>query len=105
MKRDVIYFVRSGDAVKIGFTSDLEARLRVLRTDTAGEIELLAVMEGDRREEARLHADFKHLRIKREWFRAEEELLAFIGLVNTPVAGAPLPQLVFDKAALEALGL
>jgi hypothetical protein len=64
---EVVYFLRGGDAIKIGYTTNLAARQRTLETGS-----------GDRREETRLHQEWWHLHIRGEWFRADEELLRYI---------------------------
>jgi hypothetical protein len=43
---EVVYFVRGGDAVKIGRTTNLAARLRALATASAVPLELLAAVPG-----------------------------------------------------------
>jgi hypothetical protein len=95
----VIYFVRreSDDAVKIGTTMRLSARLITLRT-VHGSCELLAVMDGGHAEEQALHKRFRDQRVeKREWFRFDGPLEHFIttearqwdGVDDKPL-GAPI---------------
>jgi hypothetical protein len=74
---EVVYFIRAGDAIKIGYTTNLAARKRALETASAVPLELLASVPGDRSEEARLHREWWHLHIQGEWFRADEELLRY----------------------------
>jgi hypothetical protein len=38
----VVYFIRAGDAIKIGYTTNLAARQRALETASAVPLELLA---------------------------------------------------------------
>lgn len=75
-----VYFVRDGDSgpIKIGFTERLEHRLATLRTSNAGPIHLIGSAPGTRAEERYLHVRFGHLRIAREWFIPDPDLLAFI---------------------------
>lgn len=73
-----VYFIRSGEAVKIGVSINVPLRTTVLATGSPWPVDLLAVMPGDRAAEKRLHRRFAHLRLKGEWFRAEPELLDFI---------------------------
>jgi hypothetical protein len=75
---EVIYFFRAGDAIKIGYTTNLAARKRALETASAVPLELLASIPGDRREEARLHREWWHLHLRGEWFHAHDELLRYI---------------------------
>lgn len=60
-----IYFLLSDNAVKIGWTSDLERRMKAYSPGT----KILAVMPGTRKDETRMHRKFAHLRTnRREWF-------------------------------------
>jgi hypothetical protein len=73
-----VYFVRAGDAVKIGRTTSLASRLRALATASAFPLELLSAMPCGAALEARLHRRWRHLRLRGEWFRADEEQLRSI---------------------------
>lgn len=75
-----VYFVRLGDRIKIGFTTDLDSRMKVVPHE-----EILAVMPGTMRDERRCHAAFQHLRTVGEWFRVDEALLTFIARLD-PIA-------------------
>jgi hypothetical protein len=75
---EVVYFIRAGDAIKIGYTTNLAARKRALETASAASLELLGAVPGDRGEEARLHREWWHLHIRGEWFQADGELLRYI---------------------------
>jgi hypothetical protein len=89
---EVVYFIRAGDAIKIGYTTNLAARKRSLETASAVPLELLGSVSGDRREEARLHREWWHLHIRGEWFHADEELLRYIReQVNGDVSHEPDP--------------
>lgn len=60
-----IYFLRVGGYYKIGWTTDLERRMRSYHPDT----QLLATHPGTRKDERRLHKKFAHLRTHgREWY-------------------------------------
>jgi T5orf172 domain len=74
---EVVYFVRAGNAVKIGSTTNLAARLRALATASAVSLELLAAVPGGREVEARLHRHWRHLHVQGEWFRADEALVRY----------------------------
>jgi hypothetical protein len=86
---EVVYFIRAGDAVKIGRTANLAARLRSLATASAVPLELLADVPGGKREEAELHRQWQHLHIRGEWFEASEELLHYIAQLT---GGGPTPE-------------
>ena len=78
----VVYFMRFGDRVKIGFTTNLRDRLRAVPND-----ELLGSMPGSRHTERKTHSHFAHLRIKGEWFSMGDDLLEFIaGLDKKPIS-------------------
>lgn len=86
-----IYFVRSGDAVKIGRSVDPPQRIRELQTTHAAELVLLAYVAAHVALEGAIHQRFEHLRTRRtgEWFRLESDLVAFIALIQqgaNPVA-------------------
>jgi hypothetical protein len=73
----VVYFVRAGDAVKIGRTANLASRLRALATGSAASLEVLASVPGGREREAQEHRRWRHLRLRGEWFRADEALVRY----------------------------
>lgn len=78
----LVYFVRLGNRVKIGWTSNLAGRMAAVPHD-----EILHTQPGTMRDEKRCHAAFAHLREVGEWFRAEPDLLTFIDSLragNTP---------------------
>ena len=67
---DVVYYLRFGDRIKIGTSSNPRSRLAQLRYDT-----LLAFEPGDRSVEQRRHAQFAEFRYPgSEWFRAHSAL-------------------------------
>lgn len=74
----IVYFVRSGEALKIGMTSDLAQRLQTLQNASATRLVLLLTLPGDVKVERHYHAKFAHLRLEGEWFRAADELTRFL---------------------------
>ena len=74
----MIYFVRAGDdgPIKIGRTSNLKQRLRVLENACPNDVTLLGVLP----EEEDIHQQFAGCRVRSngEWFEAEADLLHFI---------------------------
>ena len=65
--------------IKIGFTSSHPAsRLRTLANASSQEMILLGFMISDKPHEKKLHARFKHLHVRNEWFRPGDDLLRFI---------------------------
>lgn len=79
-KDDVVYFVHDLDLgmLKVGVSRKLDSRIRSMRANTASRIVLLGYVSGDRNLETVLHrflAPFHHCR---EWFRADDKVLAFV---------------------------
>lgn len=74
-----VYFLRrkSDGLIKIGYSTNLELRLRDIRSG-AGPVEVLATIEGGAREESSLHLQFQKARKHGEWFRPVPDLLNFI---------------------------
>jgi hypothetical protein len=71
----VIYFIRSGDFVKIGHcVRDPIRRLGKLQVGNPMTLELIAMADGDREEERNWHARFRTLHVRGEWFRLDEPL-------------------------------
>lgn len=69
----VVYYIRWADRIKIGTTTNLHQRLRVLYHD-----EVLAVERGGYDREAQRHEQFADFRVpgQREWFSMAPSLLA-----------------------------
>lgn len=68
----VVYFARRLDRIKIGFSSNIEARMKALGCT------LLASTAGGRDEERQMHERFAAGRVSGEWFRPTADLLGFI---------------------------
>lgn len=66
----VVYYIKFGNRIKIGFTRDLAKRLTAIPND-----EVLAAEPGTFELEAQRHAEFKNYQIKGEWFSLSNELL------------------------------
>ena len=76
-KASLVYYLRFGDRVKIGYTTNLPARLRTLPHD-----EVLATEPGSIQDERARHAAFADLRVTGEWFRFEEPLVSHIAALQ-----------------------
>lgn len=76
----VVYYVRKGRRIKIGFSANLPVRLAKL----GGE--LLACEPGGLALERRRQAQFADARIAGEWFRPTPRLLAYIAWLTEAVA-------------------
>lgn len=75
----VVYFARDGEFIKIGFSSVAASRrIDDLQCGNPRPISLIGEVPGDRELESNLHQRFSGLRVRREWFRAEPELLEHI---------------------------
>lgn len=77
-----VYFIRCGDAIKIGFSSNPWARINALKTSMPEDPELLGYFHGRLEDEAAFQRRFKHLHKNREWFRADPELLEAISVAT-----------------------
>lgn len=84
-----IYFLRYGDLIKIGFSSNLRQRIASVIQSIPGEVSFLGHMPGDREVEAHLHDRFGEHRFSGEWFRACPDILDAIRLLAIP--DMPLP--------------
>lgn len=75
-KASRVYFLRDGDAVKIGHS--VEPKKRRSQISTCRPLELLLTIPGGREREAALHKKFARYRIKGEWFQMAPAILEFI---------------------------
>jgi hypothetical protein len=84
----IYFFLRRSDGrIKIGTTKDYHSRRYSLATQY-GQIELLGLMEGDRKREQELHQQFAQYRVARtEFFEDHDALREFI----TQNTGLPVP--------------
>jgi T5orf172 domain len=86
-RRGFIYFIEREDgAIKIGWSSDVMRRVAEIRKVFATSAQLLACYPGDKPDELRLHDTFKASLIGDEWFRPDEDLLAFIDALKERAA-------------------
>ena len=74
----VIYAVGAGHYVKIGYTIDLNKRLRTLSTASPVPLKVLKRLRGTPADERRLHAMFKPWKQKNEWFRLEGDVAEWV---------------------------
>lgn len=78
----VVYFVRGGDYIKIGYSTKWRGRMAALQTASPVPLELLHVEPGNVAKERAYHRHFKHLHSQGEWFRASCELLSYIEMLG-----------------------
>lgn len=72
-RNQCVYYMRIGDRCKIGYTSNLLARVKALNPE-----ELMAAEPGTEELETRRHREFHALRTHGEWFRLEEPLVGHV---------------------------
>ena len=78
---DIVYYLRFGERIKIGTSSNPRQRFGAIWHD-----ELLAFERGDRRVEQRRHQQFADLRMQRtEWFAPGDSLLEHIAALRAGV--------------------
>lgn len=84
-----IYYLRIGDSIKIGYSSQLWNRLSSYPPGTV----YLATHPGSRADEAGLHSRFSAYRIAgREWYSTAHELMNHIVEMQRQHGGAPSPR-------------
>lgn len=89
--------------VKIGTSDAPGSRLITLQAGTVDELRLLALVPGDERYEAALHARFAEFRVGGEWFSLRGELADLIALLPTVDEAAKAPrQRLRQKPSLTA---
>jgi len=80
-----VYFISAkavGFPIKIGISKDRHLRFMSLQTALPYDIDLLALMPTtDPIMERRLHRQFKHLRLRGEWFERTPELEQYIEMI------------------------
>lgn len=92
-----VYYVQVGGHIKIGWTSNLERRMK----DYAPNSQLLAVHSGTRADEAKMHKRFATARTHgREWYAPVPSLLHHIEQMN---AQHGVPEVTFGAAPVTIL--
>src|SRR3990167_7886868 len=93
-----VYFIRAGEAgpVKIGFTRDIDARLRALQCAAHEKLRLIRQIVGGGAVEKWMHRRFSEHRIRAEWFHFSEEMLSVEPPSDLPLVadGVMSPRLV-----------
>jgi hypothetical protein len=76
-----VYFVQMGDdgPIKIGFATDVQARITTLQTSSPHELVLRKVVPGTVAKEREFHQRFAQTRLKGEWFKPSSALSEVIG--------------------------
>jgi DNA-binding XRE family transcriptional regulator len=78
----MIYFIKQGDYVKIGFTNRFKTRLNQLQVSSPIKLEVLGIIDGNKEEEKSIHEKFKHISSNGEWFMYCDELKSYIDLLD-----------------------
>jgi DNA-binding XRE family transcriptional regulator len=78
----MIYFIKQGDYVKIGFTNRFKTRLNQLQVSSPIKLEVLGIIEGNKNDENNMHEKFKHISTNGEWFIYCDELKSYIDLLD-----------------------
>lgn len=73
-----VYFIRTGDHIKIGYSRDASSRLADLQIACPTSLECLHVVEGTKKTEKRFHLRFRKERVRGEWFKVSPRILTFI---------------------------
>lgn len=91
-----VYYLRFGDRVKVGYSTDVRTRVQQVPND-----EVLAVEPGDFRVEKQRHAMFADALIpgQLEWFEATPDILGFAGDIRR-LYGDPIE--FVDRAIADA---
>lgn len=66
----MIYFIRAGarGPIKIGFATDVAARMAALQTASPAPLKLVGAIPGGLKLEKQLHAELAEARLSGEWF-------------------------------------
>ncbi len=78
-----VYFAKAGAEVKIGFTTNIKARVKSIQTHCAKPVEVVAVIPGSRGTEQFFHDRFSDHRIGGEWFSLVGLLAEFLNVRET----------------------
>lgn len=73
-----VYFLRMGDKVKIGFSTNVGKRLKAIQTACPLPAEVVKIIPGSEQTERYFHAHFAANRINGEWFALDSHLAAFL---------------------------
>jgi hypothetical protein len=82
-----VYFIRSGDdgPVKIGVSWNPAARIKSLAEASPVALRIIRVVDGNHQIERQLHARYKSLRLRGEWFLFCPTMMGDIGLADLPI--------------------
>ena len=72
-----VYFIRSGDFVKIGYSLDPVKRLAKIGTDSPYKCEIIGIFASQDFSETEMHRKFSHLWSRGEWFLFDQSMIDF----------------------------
>lgn len=73
-KRKFLYFIKAGDNVKIGTSSNVDRRAKQIQTGNPNKVEKLAEFEGFAEREAGIHKELSDIHVNGEWFKFGEKI-------------------------------
>lgn len=73
-----IYFAGFGDYVKIGYSVDVDSRMKTLQTGFPMKLVLFLVIRGTPELEKQMHKKFVKSRLRGEWFKLSYEVTEFM---------------------------
>lgn len=106
-----IYFLRARDRVKIGWSSHLQKRLKIHKTATVDDIELIGTVDHvPMRMERQVHRTLEHLRVagKKEVFWLKDEVLHLLNVLSGKITWHEWLETMSrwsDDEILKAIGL
>jgi hypothetical protein len=79
-KEKMMYFVANSEKVegKIGTSSDPEQRFSQLQIGNSAKLDLMGIMNGDKKTETDIRNKFKKYHIRGEWYKLNDEIIKFI---------------------------
>lgn len=92
MQQPVVYFVKIGKHIKIGFTTKLKQRLKTFETSSV-DVELLLAIPGSRALEKSLHEKLADSQATRELFHRDGSISTFISIYGYAGLAAALQYL------------
>lgn len=95
-RASVVYYMKFGQHVKIGFSTNLPSRARDLKPEA-----VIAVEPGARGEETTQHLRFLDKRVHGEFFQLDHELIQYINMVRATY-GDPFEAVASWNAAVAA---
>lgn len=83
-RKSLVYFLLSGNRVKIGTTTDVTSRLSYYKPGLPDDTEVLGILDGGREKELEIHTRFAASRVRGEWFEATPDILSWARHNTTP---------------------